>query len=427
MFRFVGSAALWAVVVEAAEIEVKNGPRLRTECLFVFSSYWLSNETTVRTAVGANQRMCQQNGIAPWEQPGSRRYISSLPHDDPLISEGDSKDCFPQDFDVSGGCPNVTGECKLHMGLFTGADCSYHNMVQECNVTAESSVLAGGEDSCNGFLTTGTECAESLFHAGWDCFDDVLWAKNTGIHQHPEWYGSLTTSSSVEEFHSYISALPICSPEQPAPCAAHSCARPCYSYEVQEMDVCTVSIGDVGGMQNTCIPDGNGGSNFIDYRMTLEESRRWDGTYEQVCDDRESYGCVSHYPNPFCTGPTDARWCAMTDGQRRGSHCCNKDATMCGFECTGYAPGYPDKCHRLSPESECAGQMRWAMTEGIHQHPEWYPGLSVDSSFQDFQLFLSGLPRCSKNGNLPPCYGGSESCPVPCNWEGAFKFLDVVV
>jgi len=40
------------------------------------------------------------------------------------------------------------------------------------------------------------------------------------------------------------------------------------------------------------------------------------------------------------------------------------------------------------------------MTSGVLQHPDWYPGLTSDSSFEDFQDHLHGL--------------GMGSCPLPC-------------
>ena len=35
--------------------------------------------------------------------------------------------------------------------------------------------------------------------------------------------------------------------------------------------------------------------------------------------------------------------------------------------------------------AHCVSAVRWAMKDGIRQHPGWYPGLTGSSSFQDFQ------------------------------------------
>eukprot|EP00928_Gymnodinium_smaydae_P029736 TRINITY_DN2230_c0_g2_i2.p1 TRINITY_DN2230_c0_g2~~TRINITY_DN2230_c0_g2_i2.p1 ORF type:complete len:726 (-),score=100.48 TRINITY_DN2230_c0_g2_i2:291-2468(-) len=50
---------------------------------------------------------------------------------------------------------------------------------------------------------------------------------------------------------------------------------------------------------------------------------------------------------------------------------------------------------------KCAEDIRWAMEEGIRKHPDWYPGLSSASSFDDFQAHLARTH--------PP-----SRCPVPC-------------
>ena len=40
----------------------------------------------------------------------------------------------------------------------------------------------------------------------------------------------------------------------------------------------------------------------------------------------------------------------------------------------------------LQAGEECYDSIIWAMTQGIVTNPEWYPGLSTDSHFEDFQL-----------------------------------------
>jgi len=58
------------------------------------------------------------------------------------------------------------------------------------------------------------------------------------------------------------------------------------------------------------------------------------------------------------------------------------------------------QCHTATTGEDCYNGVQWAMREGIHNNPEWYPGLTSDSSFEDFQKVL---------------YRGSHSdCPLPC-------------
>lgn len=58
-------------------------------------------------------------------------------------------------------------------------------------------------------------------------------------------------------------------------------------------------------------------------------------------------------------------------------------------------------CQAAKPGSPCYAGVRWDMTEGIKKHPEWYPGLTEDSSFVEFQEHTH-----ESNKTL---------CPAPCN------------
>jgi len=310
--------------------------------------------------------------------------------------------CFPPGTDFSRGCPRVT-DCAIDVQLHGDEHCTSNHNYMSCQAT-------GTSDDC--MLTTETQCAKSLFDAGWDCHGDVMWAKNVGIDQHPEWYGSLTSSSSISDIHAYIHALPACSPEQSPPCAPHYCTRPCYSS--QEVQVCWVDLRNAQSygellsrrMLNVCMPDGQGGSNIIG----AHES---DFTYQPPCPDSGAVIDVRHFPNSVCAGIHDHRYSALMDGMAL-DNCCNEDASSCDLSCK--ADVHIGECRNLAPieDAVCANQIHWAMTEGIQSHPEWYTGLSVDSSHLDFQLYLSTLPRCSDNGSVPPCYGGETSCPPPC-------------
>jgi len=57
----------------------------------------------------------------------------------------------------------------------------------------------------------------------------------------------------------------------------------------------------------------------------------------------------------------------------------------------------PCQACRTAVEGEaCFAAVAWAMSDGIHYKPEWYPGLSPSSTFEDFQMQLhsSGLSEC---------------------------------
>lgn len=59
-------------------------------------------------------------------------------------------------------------------------------------------------------------------------------------------------------------------------------------------------------------------------------------------------------------------------------------------------------CQAALPGTQCFQDVVWAMSHGIQQHPEWYPGLSSSTSFDEFQAFL----HTSKDAN--------RTCPAPC-------------
>lgn len=319
----------------------------------------------------------------------------------------------------SDGCPTDDNGWVM-VRHYPSADCS-----GQTDTIVSSSASKGDpsgclmqeiSNGCFGLLRPGSECSESLLLAGWACHDDVMWAKNTGIHQHPEWYHGLTVSSSIEDFHRYVSQLPRCSQGQGPPCAANECSPPCY----QSKPTCSISLsmgeqtdGGYGGgchgslgfeaTENVCKPDGQGGSNMV----SASSNSRY-----TACPQQSGVVRVSHFANSFCAGAADKSFSSFMDGQCMLGTCCNEDASRCDLGC--HASGSPQTCHHVAPDSDCAGQLRWAMTEGVSNHPGWYTGLTAGSSVLDFQRYLSGMPMCADNGHSPPCYGASDPCPLPC-------------
>jgi len=57
-------------------------------------------------------------------------------------------------------------------------------------------------------------------------------------------------------------------------------------------------------------------------------------------------------------------------------------------------------CCVASEGSPCFDEVTWAMTDGVHSHPEWYPGLSSTSTFVEFQQAVYE--------------SGGTTCPAPC-------------
>lgn len=77
-------------------------------------------------------------------------------------------------------------------------------------------------------------------------------------------------------------------------------------------------------------------------------------------------------------------------------------------------------CHTTKQGETCWDEVNWAMTQGIFQHPEWYPDLHPDSSMEHFQavVYQDNPGKCPK-----PC--GVAVAPVaasPGPMEDGSKF-----
>merc|ERR1712203_275437 len=67
-------------------------------------------------------------------------------------------------------------------------------------------------------------------------------------------------------------------------------------------------------------------------------------------------------------------------------------------------------CHTAIPGEKCYEEITWAQSNGIFAHPEWYPGLTAQSSLSDFQraVFESGDSACQA-----PCASGDSAGQPP--------------
>jgi len=69
-----------------------------------------------------------------------------------------------------------------------------------------------------------------------------------------------------------------------------------------------------------------------------------------------------------------------------------------------------EHCRVVQPGSLCDQAVRWAMGYGVALYPQWYPGLSKQSSFEDFQALLQKRP--------------STGCPPPCLVDSSLQQHD---
>mmetsp|Transcript_16859 Transcript_16859/g.52758 ORF Transcript_16859/g.52758 Transcript_16859/m.52758 type:complete len:503 (-) Transcript_16859:40-1548(-) len=67
--------------------------------------------------------------------------------------------------------------------------------------------------------------------------------------------------------------------------------------------------------------------------------------------------------------------------------------------------GFDRQCRNVTADDPCYSHIVWAMQTGIKHHPGWYLGLTLASTWDDFQWLMHGSGRCPK-----PCKGGP---PLP--------------
>jgi len=92
--------------------------------------------------------------------------------------------------------------------------------------------------------------------------------------------------------------------------------------------------------------------------------------------------------------------CATAPG---GGRCGLNALQMMGSRVGGLASAALEKadCQDAAQGDTCFQEIEWAKSQGIQQHPEWYPGMSADMPPADFQWIIHGTD--------------SEKCPEPCS------------
>ncbi len=83
----------------------------------------------------------------------------------------------------------------------------------------------------------------------------------------------------------------------------------------------------------------------------------------------------------------------------------------CSFEVLSVDHFDPDECMTSTQGDACYAHVDWLMNTGINENPEWYPSLTPESSFEEFQCALAVDP------NFPDCI--AAPCGVSCA-EGLF-------
>ncbi|CAK0829696.1 unnamed protein product [Prorocentrum cordatum] len=209
------------------------------------------------------------------------------------------------------------------------------------------------------------------------CYEKVVWAMQTGISQHPDWYVPLTRNSSFEDFQRFLHGQPR---------LAHLCPEPCSQQHSSAMLPAEKSATAPVSSQ-AC--------------RTAAES---DPCYEKVVWAMQTG--ISQHPDLFVPLTRNS---SFEDFQRFLHGQPNELAHLCPEPCSqdksATAPAPSQACRTVAESDPCYEKVVWAMQTGISQHPDWYVPLTRGSSFEDFQRFLHGQPRLA------------HVCPEPCSTQ----------
>jgi len=234
------------------------------------------------------------------------------------------------------------------------------------------------------------ECSTTV--EGEECYSAVLWAKNYGIAQHPEWYDGLTHHSTFEEFQAKLSSW-----------GRFSCKRPCdLCHTAMEGERCHEEVrwAMLHGIRKH--PEWyaglTSGASFQEFQSNLHHGSH--SSCPKPCDL-----CRTVVEGDKCY--TDVAW-AMDYGIDLHPEWyvgLNKNSTKAEFQAflskQFDCPRACGLCHTAVAGEPCHDGVMWARRQGIKLHPEWYPDLSPDSSFEAFQEHLH--------------QGLLANCPKPCS------------
>lgn len=208
-----------------------------------------------------------------------------------------------------------------------------------------------------------------------DCYSHVQWAMTTGIVDHPDWYGDeLTPQSSFKAFQCALYQMP--------------------SIEHCTLAPCNFECAPLEGTRCHDLVDGDPCMQHVNWAMAT-------GIYQHP----------EWYPNLSVHSDFEAFHCELTLKESQNEVC---SAQPCQYECDGVysAAAGGDECETAVEgqgiDTDCFDHVTWAMTYGIVDHPEWYPELRPDSSFEAFQCHLyltTSLEHCT----VAPCF---YDCPA---------------
>jgi hypothetical protein len=298
---------------------------------------------------------------------------------------------------------------------------------------------------------TGDDCAEievwkGKCHTstpGESCFSSVDWALKVGLPSHPDWYSDIEADATFEDvqgfLHDHHFQLSCCPPpcepgaSEAAPDAAEGTPTDAESEEgdgdggradcrsVAEGDPCYEAVDwamTVGILQHPEWYEGEGvnltgDSTFEEFQEFLHDERQTETMCPAPCrssttsskTSKDATTRASTSVASSTTSSTTSRSPSSTSGissTTSGSSSRNsRSSSTTAISDTGSG------CKTSVEGDDCHKSVVWAMDHGIKKHADWYPGLSGDSTFEEFQKVLHdkfpAMSRCSL-----PCSSSAE-------------------
>jgi len=165
------------------------------------------------------------------------------------------------------------------------------------------------------------------------CHRHVKWAKEDGIKKHPDDYFGLTSKSSFEDFQAHLHKD-----------GAGDCASPCNAIDLDKLMPADLKEGETEEEKEK-----EAGKEEVQTNKTREKVEKQMEKDEEKEDDNIAQ--------------------------------------------TSLAPPVEEACQTAAKGSKCYQDVLYGMQTGVHVHPEWYPGLTDKSSFEDFQAILAKNPE----------------------------------
>jgi len=243
----------------------------------------------------------------------------------------------------------------------------------------------------------GEQCRTT--EPGEQCHAAATWAMKVGVKQHPEWYPNLTMRSSFAEFQAHLSRHD-----------REGCPKPCdLCHTAVPGEACHAAVTWAREHGIRLHPEWYLG---LTYGASFEEFQAHLHAGGMALNGRAHAGCPM--PCNLCRTVSDASEPCYTDlewamGSGIRSHPewypgLKENSSPTEFQgylnTLGICPRPCGECHTTVEGERCYQGVVWAMETGIKLHPQWYPELTADSTFQAFQMHLH--------------QGMYEQCPEPC-------------